>query len=180
MPVLRGTRLLAFQQACPLHTCLKLNMDLNLQISQFICLQSDGCPRKLKVVDRPQELTSLVYVAYEHCHDVERDKSVVFKMHIRKEMDKLIGDAKRIGPKSLRAELFKKFGEGCPDVPGKRRASATRMPRPPLPCTATTHPDDCGFCRSKRTSIAIRREQGEFQRSTPSETSSPTPRPIIL
>lgn len=68
------------------------------------------------------QLTSEVFGAFEHNHEHENDKAVVFKRYIREAMDRVLKSAGRgVGAKTLRSQLTQEFGPDNPDIPNKRQ-----------------------------------------------------------
>ncbi len=88
-------------------------------------LQSHGCPFRLKLVDHAFALESQVFVANDHDHSIDRDRSAVFKKPYREAMDEIIGRGGIVGAKRVRAELARMFGEAAADLP-------TRSKVPPI------------------------------------------------
>lgn len=93
-----------------------------IQFFTSMCyLQTHGCPKKLKVVDRPAALRSEVFEAFSHNHANEEDRSAVFKTYVRHAMDEIIGRSRRIGPKQLRTDLAENIGYNNPDLPNRNQ-----------------------------------------------------------
>ena len=71
------------------------------------------------MVDHGDAMQSEVFVANDHDHSMEKDRSVVFKKAYREAMDEILGRGVSVGAKKLRAELARKFGETQDDLPSR-------------------------------------------------------------
>ena len=80
------------------------------------------------MVQCPTRMKTEVFITGTHDHDKDNDVAIVFKKVIRDAMDKAIANSRKVGAKTLRAELMDCFGDNNPDIPSKAQVRARSVP----------------------------------------------------